>query len=67
MGDYGGVEGITIEECDWCGSHQGNYSKSPHWPKKRDEEDARRVKEGMAYQHELKDVKPLKKDRRRAA
>lgn len=67
MHDYGGVEGVGIEECPWCASNGGNYCKSPYWPKKRDQEDAHKVRQGMAYKQAMQNVKPLKKDRRKAA
>jgi len=63
MKDYGGVDGFAIEECDWCSQNGGVYCKSPYWDTKRDKEDDKRVRQGMAYKEAMNNVTPLERTR----
>jgi predicted RNA-binding protein with PUA-like domain len=73
MRDYGGVDGVAIEECPSCSESGGAYNKSPYWDTKRDKEDERKMRAGMAYKDAMDKVVPLdqtrqgKKRGRRAA
>jgi len=67
MGDFGGVPGTAYMECPECVANDGVYTKSSKWNHERDKADADKVRQGQAYNQAMQNVKPLKRDRRKAA